>query len=300
VTAAAQRAVRRLRKAAEGGLPRAQAELGWRHARRRDYRKARLWWERAAAQGHVESQNDLGELLRDGEPGVPRDRRAAFPWLLAAAKGGHPTAMLSVGYACFYGAGTARDLEEAKRWYERSARHRLPTAPPGAAASNLGHMYRKGEGVRQDWDEALRWYHRAARRGSVTAWHWLGRIYGGIEALPEDPPRAIRWLTKAAEAGDAQSQCNLGVYVFNGKKGIPEDRRKAVSLYRAAAAQRDEWATYLLGLCYRDGEGVRKNRRLARRWFERASALGVRKARTALATLVTEKKARRAGSAHRA
>jgi TPR repeat protein len=119
------------------------------------------------------------------------------------------------------------------------------------------------------------------------AWHWLGRIYGGREALPEDPRRAVRWLSKAAEAGDAQSQCDLGIACFNGK-GVPKDRRKAVSLYRAAAARKDEWATYLLGLCYRDGDGVRRNRAVARRWFERASTLGVPQARTALAKLESE------------
>jgi TPR repeat protein len=44
--------------------------------------------------------------------------------------------------------------------------------------------------------------------------------------------------------------------------------------YRKAARQGDAKAQYNLGLCYRDGEGVRKNRRLAIRWLKDAAAKG--------------------------
>lgn len=51
------------------------------------------------------------------------------------------------------------------------------------------------------------------------------------------------------------------------------DFDKAVSLYRAAAEQGDTWAQYLLGLCYRDGEGVKASRRWARHWFTKAATV---------------------------
>ena len=60
---------------------------------------------------------------------------------------------------------------------------------------------------------------------------------------------------------------------------------RAATLYRAAAEQGDSWACYLLGLCYRDGEGVRRNRRSARKWFRCAADSGEKEAMKALSEL---------------
>ena len=51
-----------------------------------------------------------------------------------------------------------------------------------------------------------------------------------------------------------------------------KNRTLAAKLYRQSAEQGDTWAQYLLGLCYRDGDGVRRNRRWALHWFDRAAA----------------------------
>ena len=114
--------------------------------------------------------------------------------------------------------------------------------------------------------------------------HWLGRIYGGQERYPENPRKAVHWLTLAAEAGDAQSQCLLGVCYINGY-GVKADAVVGAAWYRRAGAQGDEWAAYLLGLCYRDGTGVRRNRRLARHWFKKAALRKVKEAVAALKAL---------------
>jgi len=42
-------------------------------------------------------------------------------------------------------------------------------------------------------------------------------------------------------------------------------------------------AMWNLGLSYEDGEGVPRSARIARRWFEKAAALGHRKAQRKLA-----------------
>jgi hypothetical protein len=66
---------------------------------------------------------------------------------------------------------------------------------------------------------------------------------------------------------------------------VKKDAVIGASWYRKAAQQGDDWACYLLGLCYRDGTGVRRNRRLARYWFQKAAAMKVKQARTALRKL---------------
>ena len=37
------------------------------------------------------------------------------------------------------------------------------------------------------------------------------------------------------------------------------------------AEQGDTWAQHLLGVCYRDGDGVRKNIRVAITWWKKAA-----------------------------
>jgi TPR repeat protein len=99
--------------------------------------------------------------------------------------------------------------------------------------------------------------------------HWLGRIYGGHEEYPRDDAKAYEWLLQAAALGDAQSQCNLGVAV---------DYSASARWYRKAAKQGDEWACYLLGLSYREGGGVRRNRRIAAHWLKKAANMKVKEA----------------------
>lgn len=58
-----------------------------------------------------------------------------------------------------------------------------------------------------------------------------------------------------------------------------------MKLYRLAARQGDRWAQYLLGVRYRDGDGVRRNRRWAAFWLEKAADQGEEEALDALKAL---------------
>ena len=88
-------------------------------------------------------------------------------------------------------------------------------------------------------------------------------------------------MKRAAAGHSPDSQCNLGVVYMNGE-GVRKNYRLAVHWYRQAGEAGDSWACYLLGLCYRDGEGVPKRLRWARHWWRKAAAGGVTEARKAL------------------
>jgi uncharacterized protein len=64
--------------------------------------------------------------------------------------------------------------------------------------------------------------------------------------------------------------------------GVKRDDKMAVKLYRLAAAQGDTMAQYNLGLCYKGGDGVKKDLGRAAGWFRRAAKAGHRKARDQL------------------
>ncbi|MGH8630962.1 MAG: tetratricopeptide repeat protein, partial [Burkholderiales bacterium] len=55
---------------------------------RRDVAEAAKWYERAARQGNVVAQSNLGDLHAEGR-GVRRDLVEAYVWLSLAAQQGH-------------------------------------------------------------------------------------------------------------------------------------------------------------------------------------------------------------------
>lgn len=81
----------------------------------------------------------------------------------------------------------------------------------------------------------------------------------------------MHWLKKAALLGNPQAMSELGVRHYHGR-GVKKDHAKAARLYRGAVAGGYAWAMILLGLCYRDGEGVARNLHRARYWFTKAAS----------------------------
>ena len=71
-------------------------------------------------------------------------------------------------------------------------------------------------------------------------------------------------------------------------KGTRQDYAKSVHWLRKAAKHDEGAAQYLLGLCYRDGEGVLKSRHRALAWFQKAAANSERRALTQIKKLESE------------
>jgi TPR repeat protein len=76
--------------------------------------------------------------------------------------------------------------------------------------------------------------------------------------------------------------------MYSEGRGTQADPSAAIPWYRKAAHQGDAKAQYNLGLCYLDGDGVLKNRRLATRWFKEAAATGHKKAARELHKLLKD------------
>ena len=106
------------------------------------------WLERAANQGYVEAQAQLATLAihglmsprrrRTGHAGCSRvarrrapDFEAGLHWARKAAEGGSADGQAVLGYILTSGPETMRDLDEAHRWYERSAAAGCPQGALG-------------------------------------------------------------------------------------------------------------------------------------------------------------------------
>jgi TPR repeat protein len=64
-------------------------------------------------------------------------------------------------------------------------------------------------------------------------------LYADDKGTPQDYKQAVYWFSKAAEQGYADSQYNLGLFLYVGK-GTPKDNVMAYVWWNIAAAQGDK------------------------------------------------------------
>ena len=130
---------------------------------------------------------------------------------------------------------------------------------------NLGVFYKDAK----RYDKALDWYHRGARQGCPTCEHNIGHIYSDGHGVEQNIDTALEWYTKSAEKGHASAQNNVGG--VHRKKGQHEE---AFKWFMKAANQGDIYAEYNLGICYENGNGVKRNVPEAVKWFTKAAEKG--------------------------
>ncbi|WP_018230268.1 tetratricopeptide repeat protein [Methyloversatilis universalis] len=78
------------------------------------------WLERAAEQGHVRAQYELGLAYKLGR-GTLQDYAAAGKWFTSAARNGHVGAQYHMGRLHRIGEGVPADLVRAYAWFNRAA-----------------------------------------------------------------------------------------------------------------------------------------------------------------------------------
>ncbi len=137
---------------------------------------------------------------------------------------------------------------------------------------------------------------KLAESGDVAAQH--AHAYRLLMKGGKKPDMAdvVRWLSKSADGGYVPAQFNLGEILLNGLGGVATNEVVGVEWLRKAAESKPgsgDWgsqislarARYELGVCYRDGRGVKKDAKRAFELFNSAQVDGKRhgKADVALA-----------------
>lgn len=93
----------------------------------------------------------------------------------------------------------------------------------------------------------------------------------------KDYKTAAREIRKLAEKGDPRAQVNLGSLYENGQ-GVKRNERLAVEWYAKAAEQGDVNAQYNLGQMYLHGQGVLRSEVQALKWTILAAQTGDKEA----------------------
>lgn len=111
--------------------------------------------ERLAEIGVAEAQYRLGKQYQEGDV-LPKDQKMAFVWMMRAAEGGHPRALLEVALSLARGVGVSIDMPRAVEYYELAAKHDVMEA-----AWRLGDILLDGQGVMKDPAKARMYYELA-------------------------------------------------------------------------------------------------------------------------------------------
>lgn len=149
-------------EAANIGSASAQRHLGYIFENNKDYEdlaRAKFWYEKAAAQGNVVANNDLGVMYLDAH-GVSYDIQKAKNYFTAAAEKGFSQSQYELG------AIYNRDkiYQQAAYWYKQAAKsnHVL-------ASNNLGILYGDGHLGTPNYLLAYCYCKKAANAGNETA-----------------------------------------------------------------------------------------------------------------------------------
>ena len=203
-----QQALHWLERAAAAGLPRAWTIAGYMAERGElasppgekrdadatdasvtpDARRARAFFEQAAAAGDALAQAKLAHLLLDDADDASSPRRA-FDLFTAAAEQGLPAGFSGLAYLYESGIGTRKNLDLARRWRERAAH-----AGDLDAQRHLAIDAR----ARKDSAGLVRWLSKAAAQKdpwALNAYAWM--LSTAREPASRDGARALFYAQRA-------------------------------------------------------------------------------------------------------
>ena len=117
----------------------------------------------AANLGQPEAQRYLAGLYRDGKAGLTKDLEEARRWYERGASGGDRTAMHEIALMQYNGLGGPKNQTSAAEWFRKAA-------DLGSTDSqyNLGVLYDNGLGVAKNQGEAYKWFLLATRDTNET------------------------------------------------------------------------------------------------------------------------------------
>ena len=157
--------------------------------------KAYLHFRRAAENGNIEAQFQVGECLLYGN-GIPQDSREAVNWFLKASTANHSGAQFAMAECYRSGYGVEQDYSKSFDWYRKAA-----DQGNCEAIFNIGVCYDYGIGTSEDKAKAFECYKNASEKGHVESQYHLGFAYANGRGVHKSNILAYMWLDVAGEAG---------------------------------------------------------------------------------------------------
>lgn len=161
------------------------------------------------------------------------------------AREGRVEAQYLLGRMYEQGDGVAKDLDEARRLYQRAAEQGHDDA--GQKLALFENADSGEESV------VLEWYMPAAEEGDMEAQYNLGFMYETGWGVGIDEARAANWYGEASELQHDMAQLRLGMMYIVGR-GVDKNSDKGVELLRLAAENGNRVAEVLVQEIFDIGE----------------------------------------------
>ena len=203
-------------------------------------------YHHAATFGNETAQYRMGVLHATGALGVEEDQSKAALYYYFSSLGGHPGALLAMGYRHSKGINVPKRCAAAVAYYSSAAQIAVDALEvDGFAALNvrprinvdtLQEQVSGGDGSWPD-EDLVDYYRQAADQGDKHSQLSLGQLYYyGARGAVRDRQVAMHYFRMAAQQGDATAMANMATMLLRGI-GSPPDYAAAYSNFSAAAEQ---------------------------------------------------------------
>lgn len=163
-----------------------------------------------------------------------KDFSAAHTIYLKLANEGNAKACFNLGLMFNQGDGVSQNMEEAVKWYSKSADLNYKEAQYTLASLRFRREF---ESI--SYIDAAQYYQKAAEQGHVKSQLNLGILYYRGDILPQDLETSFKWLSLAASNNDSEAQGYIANF-FNQGIGVKKDIVKAAMWLMLAKQNEDQ------------------------------------------------------------
>ena len=162
----------------------------------KDYAAARAIYLSLANQNDAKACYNLGLMSQNGD-GVPKSMDEAVKWYTKSADLGYKEAQYTLGSLVFQRMIHSISYPQAVTYYEQAAQQ-------GHVKSqlNLGMLYLRGEVIEQDMPNAVKWLSLAASNDNSEAQGYLAELYQQGAGVEQSTVKAAMWLMLATQNED--------------------------------------------------------------------------------------------------
>ena len=171
----------------------------------------------------------------------------------------------------------------AATWFEKAANQGHDLAQVITGVIYMSRYQNLKE--QSDFDKAIDWWTKAALQGLDIAQFNLAEAYVNCAEdnnAEEYYPKALKWAQMAAEQGHTRAMELAGDMLSQNDyldlPGVPRDVAAGMAWYEKASEKGSSYASFQMGLLYQRGAYVKKDKKLARKWYEKSYAQGEKKA----------------------
>lgn len=213
--------------ATQGENPAAMYALGVMSDEESDANEAFRWYQLAAARGHAEAMNRIGNMYAHAR-GVPQDYVAAAAWYRRAVHRGSLAAVSNLAGLYLYGWGVPQSYSQATRLLKSAVR-----SGDADAENKLGAMYESGIAVTRNLTRAKSLYSRSAEQGYPPAMVNLGLLYIEAMGVRRDDVRGYALIAAAVAIGIPDEMTRLASDEITEASERLDARRMAEAQFRA-------------------------------------------------------------------